>query len=169
MKIYLIGMPGSGKTSLGFRLANILGYKFYDTDWCIEKTYKKKIYEIFVNGENYFRELETETLKSLSLMNKKAVISTGGGIVERIQNKSIMKNTGIVIYLERDIDEILKFASAKNRPLLKHDRKKVLKELYENRNEKYIDFSDFQVKIKNSLFLTANYIKNELKRQGHKL
>ena len=81
MNIILIGMPGSGKTTLGKIVAKELGLAFYDSDKVIENNQGKTVLEIFSEmGEGYFRDLETETLSSLASLDN-AVISTGGGVV----------------------------------------------------------------------------------------
>jgi len=80
MTIYIIGMMGSGKSTIGKRLAENIEYPFIDLDSYIKKEGNKTIENIFQNyGEEYFRELETKSLKAI--MNDGAVISCGGGIV----------------------------------------------------------------------------------------
>ena len=78
--LFIIGLPGCGKTTLSKALAEYLNYNFYDMDLIIEEKEKMKISAIFENyGEKYFREKESEILEELSELNN-AVISTGGGI-----------------------------------------------------------------------------------------
>ena len=82
--IILIGFMGSGKTSVGKKLADTLNLSFLDTDEQIEKTSGMKIADIFEKyGEVYFRELETETLKNLLKDEERKVISVGGGLPDR--------------------------------------------------------------------------------------
>ena len=82
MNIYLIGMPGTGKTTIGKLLAKKLSYEFVDLDHQIEKDALMFIDEIFEQyGEKFFRELETKALKEVSTGTNK-IISTGGGIVK---------------------------------------------------------------------------------------
>ena len=89
--LFIIGLPGCGKTTLSKMLAKYLNYNFYDMDLIIEKKEKMKISEIFkLYGEKYFREKESETLKELSELNN-SVISTGGGIILAEKNRDIMK------------------------------------------------------------------------------
>lgn len=98
--IYLTGFMTSGKSTVGPILANVLGWNFYDLDREIESREKKSIVEIFEsNGENYFRSIETDTLKELSLL-KNVVISLGGGTIANETNMGILKETGKIIYLK---------------------------------------------------------------------
>jgi shikimate kinase len=97
--IVLIGYMGSGKTSLGKKIAKIFKLDFVDTDDLIVKKEKMSISEIFaLHGEEYFRETETEILKSC-LNYKNTVIATGGGAPLREANRKILKKAGSVIFL----------------------------------------------------------------------
>ena len=80
--IVLIGMPGSGKTTFGKKLAEILGRKFYDADDVLVAREKHTIKELFDEGEKCFRDAETRTLRELSKLDG-VVIATGGGAVLR--------------------------------------------------------------------------------------
>ena len=116
-KICLIGMPGSGKTTLGKEIAKIFNYEFIDLDTLIKKETGLKISEIFLNkGEEYFRTLETFILKKIISNDKKIIISTGGGTI--LRNKKSLKKT-YNIYLECDINTLVKrLSSSKERPLI---------------------------------------------------
>jgi shikimate kinase len=133
LNIYLIGMMGSGKTTVGQHLAQSLNYKFIDTDQIIEAIAlkyrlidtdqtieaiaKKPIPAIFEKlGEARFRELETQVLGELSVYTR-TVISTGGGIIQEQMNWSYLRH-GLVVWLDVDL-EILKkrVAQDPNRPL----------------------------------------------------
>jgi len=104
--IILIGMPGCGKTSIGTALAQKMNREFLDTDEWIVKTAGKSIPTIFAeDGEDVFRKLENETLQLLCKRSG-LIISTGGGIVKRHENRNIIRQNGIVIFLERDISEL---------------------------------------------------------------
>lgn len=142
MLIYLIGMPGCGKSKCGRFLAEKLSYEYIDLDKYIEGKENFKIEEIFNKfGESHFRSLETNALKENIKDN--LVISCGGGIIKKIENKEIMKN-GLVIYLNTPLDlieEHLKNSSNK-RPLLKE---KTLLEIYNERKDLYISFMNYQV------------------------
>lgn len=117
LNIYLIGMMGSGKTTVGQEIAKELNYRFFDTDLIIEAIADLPITEIFQQeGEPYFRELETKVLAELSAYTR-SVISTGGGIVQQQMNWSYLRH-GLVVWLDVDL-EILKkrLAQDETRPL----------------------------------------------------
>lgn len=159
MRIYLIGLPGCGKTTVGKELAKSLKYDFIDLDKEIVRRENKTIDELFAVSEAYFRDKETEALKSTNdLVN--TVISCGGGIVERDINKSLMN--GVVIYLDSPLSEIefrLKSDST-SRPVSK---KLSIYELFDRRNAKYEDFKTFKVS-SNIVSDTVKQIKRGLKK-----
>lgn len=137
MNIYLIGMPGSGKSTLGKRLAERLNMPFIDLDHYIEEKSLLYIDEIFqMYGEDKFREIETQCLKEVK--DKQAVIATGGGIVMKKENKSYMN--GLVIYIDTPIEVIEKrLKSSYQRPLLEET---TLETLYDVRFLKYQGFAN---------------------------
>ncbi len=81
-KVVIIGMPGSGKTTIGKILGRELDLKFYDMDEYIQERTSKSILELFENGEDYFRNIETDMCRELS-KEKNVLISTGGGVVKK--------------------------------------------------------------------------------------
>ena len=143
MIIYLIGMPGAGKSELGKKLSQVLNYQFIDMDEYIEKKACMFIDEIFnFYGEEYFRALETNTLKELSNLDN-VVISTGGGIIKNKLHKEIMKK-GKCIYLKVPV-EILEsrvHGTEDIRPLLKT---KSISTLYAERKDLYEYFQDITI------------------------
>ena len=147
MKIFLIGPMGAGKSTTGKNLSERLGYDFFDTDKLIENEQGKKIKEIFKkNGEDFFRNIESEILiKTKNLKN--AVISTGGGIVEKVENRVFLENEKKVIFLDSSVER--QFQRTKNsskRPLLEEgDRFKILKNLYEKRIDLYKSLSNLKI------------------------
>lgn len=142
MRIYLIGLPGCGKTTLGKILAEQINYEFIDMDVYIEQQALMFVDEIFdAYGEAYFRKLESNVLEELS--NKEnVVIATGGGIVKCASNKENMK--GPVVYLSAPLNSIEHRIQNSSiiRPLL---QKKSLEDLYLERKEQYISFMDIEV------------------------
>jgi len=142
MKIYLIGMPGCGKSTLGTKLAEKLKYEFIDMDNYIEKKACMFIDEIFeAYGEAYFRELETNTLKEFINLDN-VIISTGGGIIKNKKHKEIMN--GLCIYLDVPLDVLDQRLNNSDtiRPLL---QTKTVYELYDERKDLYDYFSDLKV------------------------
>lgn len=119
--IILIGFMGSGKSSVGKLLARKINYDFMDTDKMIEDRQKTTISKMFsVNGEDYFRNLETDLLLSLKDNIKKTVISTGGGMPIKDENIKLLRKMGHVIYLRASQSTIIDRVSGDTtRPLLK--------------------------------------------------
>jgi shikimate kinase len=99
-KLYIIGFMGSGKTTTGSKLAGLLGWHFTDLDRSIEEQAGKTIPEIFaIHGETWFRNLESDVLRSLQPRTK-TVISTGGGAPCFGDNMDFMLETGVTLYLK---------------------------------------------------------------------
>lgn len=123
MNIILIGFMGSGKTSVGIKLAEKLTYLFRDTDQMLERQAGDTINHIFaVHGEEYFRGLETELLKDLQNNMEKTVLSTGGGLPLREQNSKLLRDMGYVVFLKASKQTTLKrLRGDTTRPLLKGD------------------------------------------------
>lgn len=136
MKIYLIGMPGVGKSTIAKKLALKIKYALVDLDLEVERLAGMSIREIFSkNGETYFRSLETKALEGVKDKDN-LVIATGGGIVENLKNKSLME--GIIIYLSLPLKELEKRIDYSSRPLFKSNS---LLELYQRRENKYYYFA----------------------------
>lgn len=139
--IILVGMPASGKTTVGTALNIYLNnYTFIDIDSIIEKTSGLLITEIFQKySEDYFRKLEHDTIKLVCNGTKK-IISTGGGAFENPDNRSTLLNFGKVFYLKSDLDILYYRISEDNsRPLLNNaNPKEVLEFLLKKREENYL-------------------------------
>ena len=134
--IFIIGLPGSGKSAMSKMLANNLNYNLYDTDSYIEKKENKTITDIFTyNGENYFRDIESYVLEEISNLSD-IVVSTGGGIILREKNRKIMNENGLTIFIDRKPEIILKNINIKKRPLLAKNKNKLL-ELSKERDTLY--------------------------------
>ena len=121
--IILIGFMGCGKTSVGERLAGCLSYQFKDTDQLIVKKTGDTISKIFEKqGEEYFRNLETDLLIELQPSLTHTVLSTGGGLPLRKQNMKLMQQLGQVIYLRTSKETIAdRLKGDTTRPLLQGD------------------------------------------------
>tara|TARA_B100001778_G_scaffold107988_1_gene88400 strand:- start:1312 stop:1809 length:498 start_codon:yes stop_codon:yes gene_type:complete len=118
-KFIIIGMPGSGKSTMAKFLCSQISLSFYDLDLEIEKNEGKNIREIFKeNGENYFREIETLTLKKIIKEKNNFILATGGGTPCFNDNMNLINKYGISIFLDTSLD-ILKERIARNnkRPL----------------------------------------------------
>ena len=112
--IVLIGMPGSGKTTVGRLLAEEMGRPFWDTDVLIEEKTGKTPAEIIRNqGEKAFRDIETEVIQELSPQNG-GVIATGGGAVLRLKNVELLRRNGKIFFLDRPAEQLI---PTKDRPL----------------------------------------------------
>ena len=141
--VYLIGMPGCGKSTMGRHLSTKLKRNFIDLDDYIESESNKSIEEIFEDGEDAFRAIETSCLKKVSEMSN-LIVATGGGIVTVPGNDGIMKSSGITVFIDADADFILKNCPLDGRPLLKNKEK--IYRLYEQRIELYRSCAMYTVK-----------------------
>ena len=104
--VFLIGMMGAGKSSVGRYLAKALNYQFFDTDQLIIKKENRTIEDIFrESGESYFRNIERDIINQFD--NKTCVYSTGGGLPIYNNNIEKLKDIGQVIYLKTSIGELL--------------------------------------------------------------
>lgn len=118
--IILIGYMGSGKSTVAKELHIKTGVEIIDTDEMIVKEQGRSINEIFqTDGEAAFRNLETELLRRLSERSSAYILSTGGGMPVREENRAVLKNLGTVFFLKADTDTIFEHVKKdKNRPLL---------------------------------------------------
>ena len=149
--IFIVGSMGSGKTSIGKILAKKNHLSFLDTDHEIIRSSGYSIPDIFEKfGEEYFRELETKQLKEMYGM-KNHVISTGGGIILKKQNIELIKDLGIVIFLDISINsQINRVKNRKNRPLINDNNlkdnllslKKIRDPIYKKISNYIIDVSE---------------------------
>ena len=132
---------GAGKTTVGMELAKKLNYKLIDTDHSIENDQSRKIKDIFSEeGELFFRNLETLKLKEL-INVENAIISTGGGIILKDENRSILNNL-FTIYLKADFENIFnRIKQDTSRPLLlTDDPYNTAKDIFKSRQSVYESF-----------------------------
>ncbi len=135
---------GSGKSTVGLRLAKSLGMPFYDSDDEIEKRNGVNISTIFdIEGEEGFRSREQEMIEELTSKDG-IILSTGGGTVIDKQNRQYLKQRGFVVYLKASVEYILKRTKKdKKRPLLQSENpRKVIKEILEQRTPLYEEIAD---------------------------
>lgn len=148
--IYLIGMPGCGKSTIGKLLSSKLGMKFIDLDEYIVMSEGKSIDTLFEEGENVFRDAESRAL--MSLHGAGALVATGGGIICRSENTAEMKKSGTVIFIDTSVKNILENSSLEGRPLLRD--KSAIYKLYDSRISLYRSAADYTVE-NNSFLSTA--------------
>lgn len=164
-KVVLIGMPGCGKTTIGKVLAKELNYNFYDMDSYIEAISNKSIKELFSQGEDVFREVETKACIELS-KKKRAIISSGGGVVKKDINIEILKENCIVLFINRSVEKIIEDVDIKSRPLLKDGKEKIYN-LYDERIELYKKAADIEVQnlgfIREIIELIRKELNNKIK------
>jgi shikimate kinase len=134
---YIVGMPGSGKTTFGKFLAEKIGYSFFDLDAVIAKGKNKPITEIFENsGEQEFRKLEAEYLRKVPTY--RSVISTGGGTPCFYDSMDWMNEHGFTIWLNPPLSEIVNRVSKQgHRPLIKSNPVETLREMISARSPYY--------------------------------
>lgn len=140
MNYVIIGMPGSGKTTIGKLLADKLNYDFIDSDHYLESLFDETIPQMFAKSEAYFRKNETLALKALSELDR-TVISTGGGVILFEENMQFLKKNGLIIFLDRSPDAIIQDIENSSRPLLADDKSHLFT-LYEQRIELYRKYAD---------------------------
>jgi len=168
MRIVLVGYMGSGKSTLGKKLASKLGFSFYDTDQIIEEQYKISIYNFFEKyEEDVFRKIEYDVLKN-TLIHNNAVISTGGGTPCFRNNMDIINKNSYSVYIKMHIDSIETrlINSKKSRPLLKDISQTNLKAFIEKQlleREKYYNQANLIIKGEK---LDINYLIESLKNHG---
>ncbi|PQL18989.1 shikimate kinase [Veillonella denticariosi JCM 15641] len=134
--IFLIGMPGAGKTTVGKMLAKELGRDFYDLDQTIQDKVGKSVQNIFIyDGKDAFSKYEYSTIKEL-IRNKPSVIATGGGTVTYDKTVKLMRNNGLVVFVNRDVNHILDDLDLEIRPLVKESIEYIFN-VYEERYPLY--------------------------------
>ena len=163
--IALIGLSGTGKTTIGVNLAKKLNLNFYDTDLIIEAESNTKISDIFATkGETFFRDLEAKSLKEISTFKAPYILSTGGGIVTRPENLAILLQKFFVIKIYCDLDVLTqRILNDEARPLTKDNTEEKIKILFTQRDALYnkahisIDSTSAQVEeISNNIIINLS-------------
>ena len=145
--IYLIGLMGVGKTTIGKQLARALQWPFYDSDKVIESSTGTDIPTIFsYEGEEGFRQREQAIIQELTGLQG-VVMATGGGAIIKPENREALKQTGFVVYLHCSIDKILyRTRHDTQRPLLRTDNpRQRLQTLFQQREPLYMECADFKI------------------------
>ncbi len=145
--LYLVGPMGVGKSTIGKRLARVMGLEFYDSDHEVEERTGVDIPVIFdIEGESGFRKRESEVLDELT-RKKGIVLATGGGAVLTDDNRRRLARNGFVVYLTADVDHILeRIAKDTRRPLLQtSDPQATLKQIMLERDPLYREIADLVI------------------------
>ncbi|NLY17594.1 MAG: shikimate kinase [Clostridiaceae bacterium] len=153
--IVLTGIMGCGKSTVGCMLASCLGMAFLDLDQYIEKKWGR-IPDLFLKGEEYFRDIESAAVEEIS-DNENTVIATGGGTVKKDKNIAALKKSGIIFFIDRPIDDILKDVEISERPLLSGGKEKLI-EIFRERYHRYIVTCDYHIKDARYLKTVVNEI-----------
>ncbi len=164
MNIFLIGMMGSGKSSVGYSLSKYLNNTFYDLDKEVEKRFNLSIKDIFSEyGEELFREEEKKLLKKLA-NTPNLIISTGGGIVLLEENRTILKMNK-TYFLEAMLEDMYERAIKRenDRPLLQGMNITQFKDLYMERKNLYLESATKVISVDKKPIeaITAEIIDNE--------
>ena len=143
MNLVLIGMPGSGKSTVGKILSKMLCMPLVDTDALVEQTAGKTIPELFAQeGESAFRDRETAAARQAAKLDN-TVIATGGGIILRPENMEALAATGLIFFRDRDLEDIVG-EDHMGRPLVGKDPDK-LRILYTQRIEVYRKYAQYTI------------------------
>ncbi|UOA07546.1 shikimate kinase AroK [Methylobacter sp. S3L5C] len=143
--IYLVGLMGAGKTTIGRQLAKSLTVPFYDSDKAIEESTGVDIPTIFeFEGEEGFRDREQKMIQQLTELEG-IVLATGGGAILRDENRRLLKENGFIVYLQCSVERILERTRRDTqRPLLKTDNpKERIENLFAQREHLYLSCADF--------------------------
>ncbi|WP_246945956.1 shikimate kinase [Bacillus pinisoli] len=162
--IFLTGFMGSGKSTIGRELSNHLQLPVIDTDEQIERETGISIREIFSTfGESYFRDLESKTLFSLPTTN--LIVTTGGGMVIRKENREWMRKNGTMVYLQCDFDVIWsRLEHDQTRPLVVNSQKEQIKHLYLERQQ-YYEENDFFIDTARPLQIVVEQLAQMIKSE----
>ncbi len=166
LNVVLIGPMGSGKTSVGRRLACVLKRDFFDSDFEIVARTGVAIDHIFdVEGEQGFRKRETQMLADLCEI-KNIVIATGGGVVIKAENREMLKYNSFSVYLSSTVEQLLKRTmNSRSRPLLEQssNREKTIRDLVSKREFLYQEVADVVIDTTDKkLYAIINEIKKAI-------
>lgn len=165
--IFLIGLMGAGKSTIGRQLARRLGKEFRDSDGEIEKRTGVNIDVIFdIEGEPGFRRRETEMLRELTAA-RGIVLATGGGAVLAPENQTLLKDNGFIIYLKASAEHLAgRLRLDRRRPLLRSgDKLTKIRELLERRGPVYQELADLVIETnERSIYRVVSEISKKVKQ-----
>ena len=150
MNLVICGMMGAGKTTIGIKIAELTGRRWYDTDGVIVDRHGKisDIFEYY--GEAHFRKLETEIVKELAQKDN-LIISTGGGLVLKTENNTLLQENGKIVFLRATLETLAKRLKVDgNRPLLQTSTESIryrLERLLKERTPVYEHVADYIVDV----------------------
>lgn len=140
--IFLVGMPGSGKSALGRRVAQKLQIPYLDTDVYLTEATGMDTAQLYAAfGEQAFRDAETRLLQKL-INATPGIISTGGGLCLREENRQLMRNHGLIVLIDRPIDDIMLDIRAEKRPYLAQKGRDEVERIYSERMPIYKSAAD---------------------------
>lgn len=141
--LVLIGMPGSGKTTISEILSGKVGMKLLNIDRYIEKNEGKTISDIFLNGEDHFRKIESEAVEVIS-RETGTIIDTGGGVIKNPNNIQLLRENGVIVFINRPLENIISDLDIGHRPLFKDGKEKIYR-LFEERYDIYKNSCDYEL------------------------
>lgn len=160
--IVLIGMPGSGKSTIGVLLSKMIGYDFIDTDILIQQQENKKLYKIIEeDGLEYFKKVENEVNANLNLNN--TVIATGGSVIYGKEAMEHLKKIGTIVYLKVSKEELKNRLGNFETRGVAIEKGKTFEDLYAERIPLYESFANLTISSENiDLVTNAENIAREL-------
>ena len=162
--IVLIGMPGAGKTTIGRKLSKALGRPVLDADDKVVEQTGRTIKDLFQEGEDVFRQAETEAVKTLAALDG-IIISCGGGVVKRPENIAYLQQNGKIFFLNRDLAAIAGSVDKVTRPLLNSAEDR-LTQLYKERLPLYLKYADYTITVDEDFDKTTKYIIELVRKAG---
>jgi shikimate kinase len=162
--IVLIGMPGAGKTTIGRKLSKALGRPVLDADDKVVEQTGRTIKDLFQEGEDVFRQAETEAVKNLAALDG-IIISCGGGVVKRPENIAYLQQNGKIFFLNRDRAAIAGSVDKVTRPLLNSAEDR-LTQLYKERLPLYLKYADYTIPVDEDFDKTTEYIIELVRKAG---